>query len=239
MKKRIISLVLIATMLLSLSACGKVDEVSQKVMNDIDSIGEVSLEDAKLIEKTMQTYSSLTDEQKKQVKNYVTLLEAQEEIEKLQAEKGVKMKELVKISVADMYASAVICEEIISYVKKIWDSKIDYVKLVYYDEETYKTYSSIYSSMSYLDRSYIKSARELLPTASEANDSVLADNKSLTEWPEDMNEIKGIYTDLYDAYLKIYELASSPSGNYVSYCSDTSTYIDEFITQYKKIEPYL
>ena len=60
-----------------------IDPVSQNMIEDIDSIGEVSLEDEELITKLTERYSSLTDEQKSQVTNYATLLTASDELEKL------------------------------------------------------------------------------------------------------------------------------------------------------------
>ena len=64
-----------------LSSCGKVDEVSQKVMTDIDSIGAVELSDQELIEKIEKTYATLTDKQKEQVDNYAVLLTARDELD--------------------------------------------------------------------------------------------------------------------------------------------------------------
>ncbi|SNU04600.1 hypothetical protein SAMN06297422_101142 [Lachnospiraceae bacterium] len=60
-----------------------VDPVAQKMIEDIDSIGDVSLDDEELIMKLTERYSSLTDEQKGQVTNYATLLTASDELEKL------------------------------------------------------------------------------------------------------------------------------------------------------------
>ena len=48
MKKKIICIIAMCFMI---SSCGKVDEGSQKVMTDIDSIGTVELSDQELIEK--------------------------------------------------------------------------------------------------------------------------------------------------------------------------------------------
>ena len=42
--------------------CGRVDEVSQKVMDDIDSLGEITVEDAEKIEKILSLYETLTEE---------------------------------------------------------------------------------------------------------------------------------------------------------------------------------
>ena len=54
-----------------------------------------------------------------------------------------------------------------------------------------------------------------------------------------MSEEKAAYDELYSAYLNLYELASSPSGNHINYVSNASDRIDAFVTAYKKISPYL
>ena len=77
-------MILICT--LCLFSCGQVDEVSQLVMNEIDSIGDVSLEDETQINKINELYKSLTDKQKNQVENYIKLIEAQNTLEELKNE---------------------------------------------------------------------------------------------------------------------------------------------------------
>lgn len=83
MKKK--HIFIIFPIMLLLTACGatKIDEVSQKMINDIDSIGEVTLDDEETINKLIDRYSTLTDDQKNQVSNYATLLNAADELEKL------------------------------------------------------------------------------------------------------------------------------------------------------------
>ena len=49
-------------------------------MDDIDSIGEVSLDDEELINGIMENYKTLTGNQKEQVNNYIDLLNAQDNI---------------------------------------------------------------------------------------------------------------------------------------------------------------
>lgn len=71
MKKQL--LISLLTTVVILTSCGKqidnevsnqIDPVSQKVMDDINSIGEVSLENEELINKILETYKTLTDNQK-------------------------------------------------------------------------------------------------------------------------------------------------------------------------------
>jgi hypothetical protein len=88
MKK--ISIVVFLILLLCVG-CGsnteQPDAVSQKMINDINAIGEVTLDDEDTISKLLNTYSTLTDKQKENVNNYAVLLEAQDSLEKLKKEK--------------------------------------------------------------------------------------------------------------------------------------------------------
>ncbi len=86
--KIIISLVL----MMCCSGCGEkeIDPLSQDTMDKIDTIGEVTIEDQELIDSLMQTYSEMTDNQKEQVKNYVTLKNAKESLDKLVATENEK-----------------------------------------------------------------------------------------------------------------------------------------------------
>ena len=78
-----------------LMACGDktIDPVAQKVISDIDGLGEITLEDENNINQISELYLTLTDEQKNQVTNYITLLEAQDTIKELKAEALAANKE--------------------------------------------------------------------------------------------------------------------------------------------------
>ena len=82
MKSRLKVISALLPFFIILSSCGKIDEVSKKVMDDIDSIGEVELSDQQLIERIESTYATLTDKQKEQVTNYAVLLNARDNLGK-------------------------------------------------------------------------------------------------------------------------------------------------------------
>lgn len=91
MKKKIICITAICSVILT--GCGNtVDQVAQKVMDDINSIGDVELEDADLIEKIEKTYSTLTEKQKEQINNYVDLLNARDDLDLLIKQEEEKEK---------------------------------------------------------------------------------------------------------------------------------------------------
>lgn len=89
MKRKIISIACIC--LTICCSCGNtesssepsVDPVSEKISNDIDSIGEVTIEDKELIETIEKTYSTLTESQKNGVTNYADLLNARDELNRI------------------------------------------------------------------------------------------------------------------------------------------------------------
>lgn len=84
--KRLRLCLLVMLVLFNISACGKkaVDPVAQKVIDDINALGEITLDDKSSIEKITETYATLTDEQKNQVTNYIDLINAKDRIEELE-----------------------------------------------------------------------------------------------------------------------------------------------------------
>ncbi len=75
----------------------KPDAISQKMKDDINTIGEVTLDDEELINNLFDTYASLTEKQKNNVDNYNVLLESQDKLRELQKEQlnEVHMKNII------------------------------------------------------------------------------------------------------------------------------------------------
>ncbi|SCY68636.1 hypothetical protein SAMN02910292_02490 [Lachnospiraceae bacterium XBB2008] len=76
--------ILLILICVSLIGCGAKDPVAERMIQDIDSIGEVSFDDKEKIEQLFERYSVLTDKQKEQVTNYVVLLDAMDEMNSLE-----------------------------------------------------------------------------------------------------------------------------------------------------------
>lgn len=99
MKRTIMSMVLVgilaSAVCLTMVGCGsqKVDEVSQKMIDDINALGEIQLADEDAINKLIDRYSTLTDAQKNSVTNYAALLDAQDKIELLKQEQVENQKQ--------------------------------------------------------------------------------------------------------------------------------------------------
>lgn len=78
------------TLMLSITACGAkkadIDEATQMVIDLIDTIGEVTIDDESVINKSYERYNSLPDAQKELVPNYATLLKAMDELELIKQE---------------------------------------------------------------------------------------------------------------------------------------------------------
>lgn len=82
-----LAIILSTVIISSFTGCGT-DPAAQKVIDDISSIGEVNLDDSELISRIEKAYAALSEAQKNQVTNYVTLMEAREEIDQLIKEKA-------------------------------------------------------------------------------------------------------------------------------------------------------
>ena len=88
--KQCVAMSLILSSVLLSGCASKIDEVSQKMMDDINAIGTVEISDEEAIEKAENLYATLTDKQKEQVNNYADLLNARDELDKLLEEKAKK-----------------------------------------------------------------------------------------------------------------------------------------------------
>ena len=88
--KQCIAMSLILSSVLLSGCASKIDEVSQKMMDDINAIGTVEISDEETIEKAEKLYGTLTDKQKEQVNNYADLLNARDELDRLLEEKAKK-----------------------------------------------------------------------------------------------------------------------------------------------------
>ena len=88
--KQSVAMSLILSSVLLSGCTAKIDEVSQKMMDDINAIGTVEISDEDAIEKAEKLYGTLTDKQKEQVNNYADLLNARDELDKLLEEKAKK-----------------------------------------------------------------------------------------------------------------------------------------------------
>ena len=238
--RRNLIFVLCLVALLSLCSCGKVDEVSQRVIDDINAIGEVTVDDEELILKIEDTYSTLTDKQKNQVSNYATFLDAKDTLKDiLEEEKAILEEELKKseaeygdtlvVALGSLINAAQKCESIIGNVKEVWNPRgswgMDYIEYIY------EKNCGAMSRFGITEYCVYDTVLEL----EAANTEVEEFNKKLQKCPESFAEQKAIYDELYDDYLFLHKMAISPSGNYLNYCSDTNSYIDSFVTNYEKL----
>lgn len=103
-------LVLFLGVVLVSAGCGKSvkDEVSKKMEADINALGDVTLEDEDKINKLLQTYSTLTDDQKNNVDNYAKLLKAQDKIDESKAGQVAEKKAENEALLGDEDVQAVI-----------------------------------------------------------------------------------------------------------------------------------
>jgi len=116
--------IVFAMLIFVLAGCSQ-DEVSKKVIADIDALGEIDLEDESQIAKIEEIYNNMTDKQKNQVDNYSVLLEAKDTVEQLK-------EELAKTG---EYKYSILCAQSIKNSLKRADSfKLLTVGCVYIEE---------------------------------------------------------------------------------------------------------
>ncbi len=99
-KNRLFVYLIIVTALLFVGCGTKLDDVSQKMIDDINALGEITVEDEEQINKLIDRYATLTDVQKKAINNYATLLDAQDTIDEIKknqiAEESAKKEALLE-----------------------------------------------------------------------------------------------------------------------------------------------
>ena len=94
-KKRVLKFVLVLCSIIILTSCGnKIDEASQKVIDEINALGQISLDDEEKVNSVYEEYRSLSEKQKNHVTNVSTLISAKEEIARL---KGKQLEEEKRI----------------------------------------------------------------------------------------------------------------------------------------------
>ena len=146
------------------------------------------------------------------------------------------MKTNLKEAVTNMLDCAVLCEDIIEAIIDVWDpsdnGEIYYIDYIFDSSKPIHVHDMV-------QELYIQDARESLTNLEDTHSLFEKSNKKMIHWPDSMKEEKELYEKLYDAYLNLYQLATSPSGNFMTYTSNANDCIAEFSTQFQKIEIYL
>lgn len=142
--KKALSLFLALVLCLSLCACGK-SEAVKAAEEAINSIGEVTIESEDAIKNAEKLYGILTDTEKAEVANRLTLVEAREAFEKLLAEQAEEQKKVVYQNAKEAFDKigtvATLCQEGMDDIYNAWHFGI-------YSAEDCTT-SNIYSELSY------------------------------------------------------------------------------------------
>lgn len=87
----------VVSVLVLLTGCSK-DPLSQRMIDDIKSIGDVTLDDEDLIIDLENTYAEMTDKQKNQVNNYIDLKDARKELDALKESQEESIAESERIA---------------------------------------------------------------------------------------------------------------------------------------------
>lgn len=132
-KKKIVSILLLMSMLLIMCACGKPDKKTQQLIDDIAALGEYDLSQEASIQELMNTYESLSDKQKKNVSNYETLDLAQKAMGNLKVVRNIERSQYDTIEYAVQNLANTLILPVTMQVKDIvmcvaGDTKIIYIQ---------------------------------------------------------------------------------------------------------------
>ena len=129
-----------SVLLMFLLACGKPDEATQAVIDQIGKISEIetiTLDNSSLINSALDNYNNLTDSKKKKVNNYNELKTAEEDLNVLQEQLAKEYGEKIKYVLNDMNKTSKICDSFFEKNIEIWVYGISYVEDAYENDATW------------------------------------------------------------------------------------------------------
>ncbi len=141
----------------------------------------------------------------------------------------------------EMYASAIIAEEVIDLTHKVWSNSIyekydpdtDAYTLTsggWFKDDFNDALTSMMSDMTILGK---------VAKVAEAQENIMLKMKQLQNPPKEYEKIYDAMLDLHSKYQSLTDLAVSPSGSLSTYTESKSKKIDEFIQLYKKVKVQL
>ena len=229
MKKRF-SLLLITCIAILMTACGKSEE-AVAVENKINAIGSVSLDSVAAIEDAENAYSALTDKQKEEIENYSTLTSARTDWNNL-------FEKEIDDTVVVMNENFILGRSVCAKIAYIWSEySPNYVQYLFMSVEDDKKERDLTRMNSTLVNDVYKynCYEDIL--------ALVISNETFTEKDESVfkhltGDKKEAYNDMFDAYQVVYQQATSPSGNYITYVQQINQAITDFETAYKSFSRY-
>lgn len=250
--KQCVAMSLILSSVLLSGCASKIDEVSQKMMDDINAIGTVEISDEEAIEKAEKLYATLTDKQKEQVNNYADLLNARDELDKLleeKAKKDAEEAEKAKVKYKETYSDTfdmitlgcLNSEEFGGLTERVWYNCIYEKSDPETDKYTKGIFDTFYSDFNYAlstlfkDSDYQSGISAIRDSQDESGELIKELNNPPEGWEEAYKDIQAFY----DSFISLSNLVISPSGNLQSYSDNFSNADNEMAKNYKKVKAYL
>ena len=252
--KKLIATIVLVGMLssISLTGCAKIDEVSQKMMDDINAIGTVEISDKEAIEKAENLYGTLTDKQKEQVNNYADLLNARDELDKLLEEKAKKDAEEAEKAkqeyeqkfneVVDIITQGALNAEAYGLLtEKVWYNCIYEKSNSITDKYTKSSHGFFYSNFNYALQSLFADSDYQSGIASirDSQDKSGLLLKELSCPPDGWETAYSDLKDYYDSFIALSNIVIAPSGNLQSFSDDYNNADNEMTKYYKKVKAYI
>lgn len=249
--KKVFALILAPILL---TGCNTRDEIAQKMIDDIEAIGDVNIYDEDAINKAEALYNTLTENQKNQVTNYIKLVEARRQIDILIAQKEKsdaakiedeyqenynKVVELIFVSGTTAYLG---CDLIYT----VWHNAIfevdnsitdKYTKHFYGDKNEYFYFYDFNKAV--LNLRVDSGFQDILKSTDESKETISTIMDSLNNPPEKWELIYQELEDYYDAYIELTNLLKTPTGNLTTYSSKYEDVKNSFDKSYEKLKRYI
>lgn len=217
-----LKMILIALMLMcTLTACSGSN--NKQAISDVENL--ISVIDLDSIESeavivARKTYDELDNDLKQGVSNYQTLIDAERICEEQHLE------DILTSAHTTLYLNIAGCASLREVVVTVWGNSIDNK---YADFN--KALSSLYQGESYEALAEIPRVIVSEDTATNfvtALETLKSDDASLEKQMKEMStleideQIYEAFVSLYSQYVILYNQVLSPSGSYITYCSDTN-----------------
>lgn len=206
-----------------LTGCGK-SEAVKDAEEAIEAIGEVSIDSGDAIAAAEKLYDALTDKEKAEVSNYLSLTEARETFDILEHEQVVA-DYLYDLETATytMLSGAADAEEAGNLILSVWYNAIYEVK----DEETdmytrpngyfYEDFNDALSEL-FSDGDF----ESMISDIRDNQDDVIGMMKGLKNPPAECEEAYDALKAYYDEYLKFTNIVIRCNGSYNSFSENFS-----------------
>ena len=199
-----------------------ISDIGEVSFSDVGDISSSSIDCVNRIKAASEAYDNLTDKQKEKVTNYPILADA------ISKKNSSDYKLALKATALKIYMCELSCEILIDGIEDTWYNAI---------RKKYDKYNNGNYDINIAIPAYLKdsSNAETLSMITSSKSNIDEDLKLHVNPPEDCKDAYNALLDVYSVMNRAYEMATSPSGSYNSYSSNSNEVSTDFTLKYSKL----